>query len=141
MVRRLNHRILRSARSYTIIEVADVLGVTTGTVRGWVRSGLPAMVARRPYLILGSELRDFLDSRRRKSKVELQADELYCFRCKAAIKPLGLMVDAHEQSVNTLRLQGLCEVCGGVCNRAISRAQISQFQRIFDVALKGGSQA
>lgn len=139
MAKRPRYRILRSARSYTIMEVADVLGITTGTVRGWVRSGLPAMIARRPYLILGSELRDFLDSRRRKSKVALQDDELYCLRCKTARKPLGLMVDVHDQSVNMLRLKGLCEVCGGVCNRMISRTQISHFQRIFDVALKGGS--
>lgn len=93
MVKRPNHRVVRSARSYTIPEVAGVLGVSVGTVRSWVRSGLPAMVAQRPFLILGCELRDFLNARRAKFKASLQADELFCFSCKTARKPLGLMVD------------------------------------------------
>jgi hypothetical protein len=141
VAKRPDHRAVRSARSYTIPEVAAVLGVSVGTVRGWVRSGLPAMIAQRPFLILGCELREFLAVRRSKSKAPLQADELYCFTCKAARKPLGLMVDAHNQSVKTARLEGLCEVCGGSCNRMISRTQIDQFRSIFDVASKDGSQA
>lgn len=141
MAKRPNHRAVRSARSYTIPEVADVLGVSVGTVRGWVRSGLPAMVSQRPFLILGCELREFLDARHSKSKAPLEADELYCFTCKAARKPLGLMVDVHDQSVKTARLEGLCEVCGGICNRMVSRAHLGQIQSIFDVASNDGSRA
>lgn len=141
MAKRPDHRIVRSARSYTILEVAEVLGVSLGTVRGWVRSGLPAMVAQRPFLILGCELREFLDTRRSKFKAPLQVDELYCFSCKGARKPLGLMVDLHNQSAKTARLEGLCEVCGGSCSRIISRAQFGQFRSIFDAASNDGSQA
>jgi len=101
---------------------------------------LPAMVAQRPFLILGCELREFLDARRSKLKAPLQTDELYCFTCKAARKPLGLMVDVHEQSEKTARLEGLCEVCGGTCNRMISRAHLGQILSIFDVVSKDGSQ-
>lgn len=99
------------------------------------------MVSQRPFLILGCELREFLDARRTKSKAPLDADELYCFTCKAARKPLGLMVDVYDQSVKTARLEGLCEACGGTCNRMISRAQLGRFQSIFDVASKDGSRA
>lgn len=141
MAKRLDHRAVRSARSYTVHEVADVLGVYVGTVRGWVRSGLPAMVAQRPFLILGCELREFLNARRSQSKASLQFDQLYCFTCKAARKPLGLMVDVHQQSVKTARLEGLCEVCGGICNRMISHAQFAHILSIFDVASKDGSRA
>ncbi len=118
-----------------------MLGVSVGTVRGWIRSGLPAMVTQRPFLILGCELREFLDARRSKSKAPLKPDELYCFTCKAARKPLGLMLDAHDQTMKTARLEGLCEVCGGTCNRMISRTQLGYFRSIFDVASKDGSSA
>lgn len=141
MAKRPDHRAVRSARSYTIHEVANLLGVSVGTVRSWVRSGLPAMISQRPFLILGCELREFLDARRSKSKAPLQINELYCFTCKAARKPLGLMVDVHDQSVKTARLEGLCEVCGGTCNRMISRAQFGQIRSIFDVASRDGSRA
>ncbi len=99
------------------------------------------MVAQRPFLLLGEDLREFLEARRTKSKIPLMADELFCFTCKVARKPLGLMVDLRDQSLKTARLEGLCEVCGGICNRMISRAQIGQFRSIFDIESKEGSQA
>ena len=60
---------------------------------------------------------------------------------RLARKPLGLMVDVHDQSVKTARLEGICEVCGGICNRMVSRAHFGQIQSIFDVASKDGSRA
>lgn len=141
MAKRPDHRSVRSARSYTIPEVAGVLDVSVGTVRSWIRSGLPAMVKQRPFLILGCELREFLDARRSKFKAPLKADELFCFTCKAARKPLGLMVDVHDQSEKTARLEGLCEDCSGTCNRMISRSQLGYFRSVFDVASKDGLQA
>lgn len=136
MAKKPNSRVIRSARTYTIPELADVLGVSIGTVRGWVRAGLPALVAQRPSLVIGSELREFLEARRANAKVTLEADQLYCLTCKGPRRPFGLMVDLFGQSPNTARLQGLCELCGGTCNRMISCQQIDHFTSIFDVARK-----
>jgi hypothetical protein len=131
-----NFRAIRSARSYTIPEIADVLGVSIGTVRGWVRAGLPALVAQRPILVIGSELREFLETRRVNAKATLEVDQLYCLTCKSPRRPFGLMVDLYGQSPKTARLQGLCELCGGTCNRMISCQQIDRFASIFDIARK-----
>jgi hypothetical protein len=38
-------------------------------------------------------------------------------------------------------LVGLCDHCGGTCNRMVSRAKIDQLAGIFDLAVKGGSKA
>lgn len=141
MAKRPNPRAIRAARSYTIDEAAIALGISIGTVRGWVRSGLPAMTAQRPFLILGEALRGFLEDRRGKAKTPLQADQLLCLTCKAGRKPYGMMVDLHLQNPKTARLEGLCEVCGGTCNRMISRAKLDQFRAIFDLACNGGQQA
>lgn len=141
MTKHRSHRALRAARSYTFEEVAIALGVSLGTVRAWAKSGLPTMKAQRPYLILGEVLRDFLEAKMAKRKAALQPTELYCLSCKAARTPIGMMVDCIPQTVTTSRLMGLCEACGGTCNRMISRAKIDHFREIFALAEKDGRTA
>lgn len=136
MAKRPNPRALRAARTYTIEEAATALGVTTGTVRSWVKSGLPLMKSRRPFLILGETLRDFLQDRATDAKVNLKPDQMYCLSCKAARTPMGHLVDCIPQSDRTARLMGLCEVCGGTCNRIIGKARIDHISRIFDLVMK-----
>jgi excisionase family DNA binding protein len=139
MAKRPNPRAVRATRTYTIEEAANVLGVTVGTVRGWVKAGLPIMATKRPFLILGDSLRGFIEARRDNARGKLSPDQLYCLRCKTGRRPLGLLVDVWPQSPKTARLFGLCEVCGGTCNRMISLAQIDQIRTIFDCDFKGGS--
>lgn len=141
MPKRPNPRAVKAARTYTVEEAAIALGVSIGTIRSWVKSGLPLMRSRRPFLILGDALRGFLEERAKGSKVPLQADQLYCLTCKAGRAPMGLMVDCIPQTPKTARLLGLCEVCGGTCNRMISRSKIEHFGGIFFVVIKEGRQA
>lgn len=141
MAKRPNPRAVKAARTYTVEEAALTLGVSIGTVRSWVKSGLPLMKSRKPFLILGDALRGFLEERAKGSKVPLQPDQLYCFTCKAGRTPMGLMVDCIPQTPKTARLLGLCNVCGGTCNRMISRSKIDDFNEIFCVVIKEGQQA
>lgn len=103
MAKKPNTRALRAARTYTIEETAIALGVSTGTVRSWVKAGLPLMKSQRPYLILGDTPRSFLQDRAAKGKVTLQPDQLYCFTCKAARTPMGLLVDCVPQAQTAAR--------------------------------------
>lgn len=141
MTKRPNPRAVKAARTYTVEEAALTLDVSVGTVRSWVKSGLPLMRSRRPFLILGDALRGFLEDRAKGSKVPLQADQLYCFTCKAGRAPMGLMVDCIPQTPKTARLLGLCDVCGGTRNRMINRSKIDRFSEIFCVVIKEGQQA
>lgn len=141
MAKRPSHRVLRAARSYTFEEAATALCVSRGTVRAWAKNGLPTMKSQRPYLILGEALKDFLQAKTEKGKVALQPTELYCLTCKAPRTPMGMLVDCIPQTANTCRLMGLCEVCGGTCNRMIGRAKIDQFREIFALVEKDGKTA
>lgn len=141
MPKRPNPRTIRAARTYTVEEAAIAVGVSIGTIRSWVKSGLPLMRSRRPFLILGDSLRIFLEDRAKASKAPLQQDQLYCLTCKAGRTPMGLMVDCIPQTAKTARLLGLCDACGGTCNRMISRSKIDHFSEIFCVAIKEGPRA
>lgn len=141
MARRPNHRSIRAARTYSVEEAANLLGVTVGTIRNWTKQGLPIMRTQRPYLILGEALKDFLQGRTKGRKTTLQPSQLYCLSCKAARNPMGMMVDCILQTPRTARLMGLCDICGGACNRMISRSKIGQFSEIFALAVKDGRTA
>lgn len=134
MAKRPNPRAIKAARSYTMQESAEALGVTVGAVRGWIRAGLPVMKAQRPFLILGDALRQFLEDRRGNGKVKLGTDQLYCLTCKQGQSPLGMMVGFLPQTANTARLVGLCAACGCTCNRMISRTDLARFGEVFEVA-------
>ena len=141
MAKRPNSRLIKAARSYAILEAADALGVSVGTVRGWIRMGLPAMTAGRPYLVHGSALRAFLEARRSKTKTRLGMAELFCMTCKQGRLPLGMMVDCHPQTGKTARLSGLCSICGGTCNRMVSKAKLGTLVAMFDIAYRGSQKA
>ena len=141
MAKRANYRGIKAARTYTVEEAAKALGVSVGTIRAWVKGGLPLMKSQRPFLILGDALRNFLETRMKATKSPLLQDQLYCLSCKAARIPMGLMVDLIPQTPKTARLLGLCEVCGGTCNRMISQTKIDHFSQIFSVAIKERQQA
>lgn len=136
MPRRVSGRHVKASRSYTILEAAERLRVSVGTVREWVRSGLPIMKAKRPYLISGTEIRHFLEQRTGKRRASLAADQLYCLACKGPRRPLGSMVDCIPQTAKTARLFGLCEVCNAPCHRIVSRASLPAFQEVFAVEMR-----
>ena len=137
MAKRPSHRVIRAARTYTIEEAALALGVTTGTIRNWVTAGLPIMKGQRPFLILGDALKDFLQERTKSGKAILAPSQFYCLTCKGGREPMGLLVDFTPQTPLTARLTGLCGVCGGTCNRMISRSKIDDFGRLFELQIRG----
>lgn len=139
MAKRPNPRALKANRTYTIPELALSLDVSVGCVRGWVRDGLSAMISKRPYLILGSDARAFLERRRNNATTSLQPDQFFCMSCKAPRRPWGMLVDLFDQPGGTVRVMGLCEECHTPCNRMVGRAKIPRLDDFFDVTRRVGT--
>ena len=136
MPRRVPYKRIKSNRSYTFEEAADVLGVTIATVRRWARvEGMPYLSDRRPYLILGWALKSFLKGRDRPCELNLKPTEFNCLTCKSRREPLGMMVDYVAICEKRGLLKGLCPVCGGVCCRIVSARQKDQLAQIFDLQI------
>ena len=66
--RRPNPRLAKIHRNYTVEEIASLYGVHKNTVRQWIKDGLPTSDHRRPLLVLGRDLAEFLHNKRRKNK-------------------------------------------------------------------------
>jgi hypothetical protein len=121
--------------SKTVEEIASLFDVCRATVRNWIKHGLPTISNIRPTLILGQDLRAFLQARRMKNKRKCQIGEMYCFKCRAPKTPAIGMVDYEPKTATTGNLIGMCPDCGTIMNRRASLAKLDQFRGHMDVTL------
>jgi helix-turn-helix protein len=128
-----NHRLVKIHRNYSVEQVAETLSVHKNTVRSWIKEGLPVCDERRPVLILGRDLSDFLQVRRTKNKRPCKLGELYCFRCRLPKLPAGAMADCFPVSDKIGHLQAICPDCDCMMNRRVSLAKIGLFAALLSI--------
>lgn len=130
-----NPRLAKIHRNYTVEEVARLFGVHKNTIREWIRRGLPACNEKRPTLILGFELRAFLQTKRAAGKRPCQPGELYCFRCRAPRMPAGNMADYVPVTATMGKMIALCPDCGTLMNQRTSVAKVERFRALLDITI------
>ena len=128
-----NPRRVKIHRSYTVEEIALLLEVHKNTVRAWLKLGLSVCDNKRPSLILGRDLANFLQAKRSKNKQHCQADEMYCLRCRVPRKPAGNMVECEPKTEKIGNLIAICPTCEAMMNRRVSLAKIAQFVGVLDI--------
>lgn len=132
MAKRLNPNRAKIHRSYTVEEISGLFTVHKNTVRGWVnKEGLLVCDNQKPMLILGSDLREFMQERNKKNKSKCKSHEMYCLRCKSPQKPAENMVDYEPITETTGRLIGLCSCCECVINKYISLVGFEKIKHYF----------
>ena len=122
-------------RNYTYEELAAVFGVHKNTVATWVKKGLQCLNERRPFLILGSDARAYLQKRRAVKKQTCKQSELYCLRCKAPTVPAENFVEYSILSASKGRLNGFCGRCECEVNKFISLASLPVYVHVFEVSM------
>jgi len=122
-------------RNYTIEDIAALFQLHKNTVRSWVKQGLPVIDSNRPMLILGSDLREYLQSKRKANKTPCKLNELYCVSCKAQKEPALNMTEFKAINEQTGRLIGLCPTCDSVMNKFISQSKLSAIQAKLEVTI------
>lgn len=135
MAKRPNPNLAKIHRNYSVEEVAGLFSVHKNTVRMWIKDGLPTIDNKRPLLIRGSCLRDYLQSKRASAKRKCRPDEIYCVRCRVPQRPAENMVEYEVININTGRLMGLCPWCNGIINKYFNVAQLEQIQGKLDITL------
>lgn len=136
--RRFNWRLVKVHRNYTVDEAARLLGVTKGTIRRWIGAELPAITDRKPFLILGIDLRDYLQARA-KPKFRLGPGECFCFGCRQPRPPAEGMADYIPLTPTGGNFRALCPVCSTLMNRRISRRQLEAFGANLEVSIMEAS--
>ncbi len=129
-----NHRRVKTHRSYTVEEVASLFDIHKNTVRNWVKNGLAPIDSKRPMLILGSNLVEFLQIRRTKNKQTCKPGELYCVRCRVPRPAAEDMAEYSPGNEKTGNLIAICPVCDAIMNRRVSLARIGEVSGNLDIS-------
>ena len=125
MARQFNGRVIKIHHSYTIEEAARTLGAHKNTIRSWIRNKqLPLVCHRRPYLIHGRELRDFLLAQKARRRTRCGSGQIYCLSCRSPKNPDGAIAEYRPLTRATGNLRGLCPDCGRLVHRVVSLARI-----------------
>jgi hypothetical protein len=125
--------------NYTVEEAASLYGVFKGTVRNWIKAGLPVLDEKRPMLILGGDLAAFLQERRTKNKQTCKPGELYCFRCRKPKLPDGEMVEYQTVTEKIWNLVAICPDCCTIMNQRVNLAKLEQVRRIYGHNVTAGT--
>jgi hypothetical protein len=130
-----NPRLAKSHRTYTVEEAACLYGLHPNTVRHWIKQGLPIYGSTRPILVLGCDLREFLQAKRTKNKRPCQPGEIYCVRCRIPRSPAGGMADYEPSSDTAGALVGMCPVCEAMMYRRVNLAKLDQVRGELDITI------
>ena len=132
--RRPNYRLVKIHRNYTVEEVARLFGTHKNTVRAWVKSGLPTCDSKRPMLILGRDLRAYLQARRTR-RTSGHASPAKSTACDAARQsgPPGTWRSTSRSRRSSGNLEGICPDCGGMMYRRASKAKLPEIRAKLDI--------
>ena len=134
MARRVGWRAVKIHLNYTVEEAAQNQGVSKGTVRRMLKSGLPSLNDRKPCLILGDDFADFLKNHHR-PKQTCKPEECYCFKCKVPRK--AAMGEAEYKPVTATngQLIALCVECTTLMHKRVSLATLEVLQGILKITI------
>lgn len=141
MAKRLSARRVKVHRTYTYEEAGRAVARSSQTVRGWRKEGLVVLDSQTPHLIVGENLKAFLDKRNTKAARTLALDQFRCMRCSGVTRAYGGMADYQPFTPTRGMLTTHCEVCEGQCSKFVSKAQLDDLTRILTIGLRNASYA
>ena len=128
-----NYCLVKIHRNYTVEDIANLFGIHKNTVRRWVKAGLATSDNKRPMLILGHDLRAFLQARRVKNKQTCKPGEIYCVGCRAPKFPAADMAEYSPVTEKFGNLTAICPDCNSIMNRRVSLARIGEVCANMDI--------
>jgi len=137
MAKKYNTRIIKLYYAYLLIEIAKLYKVHIRTVRAWIKEGLPIVEGIYPYLVIGSNIKEFLEAKKSKRKVKLQAGQFYCTKCKTATNALNNQVKlvysgkTIGKGIKDFTIKGICEICGTKINLFSNENKINEVKQTF----------
>ena len=129
---RTDLRRLKRSQTYTVPEAAQAVGKSIGTVRRWVRGGLPLIDDNRPYLIHGKMMHDWLAAKTKARKVQCGPRQIYCFKCRDACDIIAGSAVIIHRNESKASVRAMCQICGTTMFRHCSNASANNwltFQR------------
>lgn len=125
---------IKGFHCYRVDEAAAVSGVSTRTIRNWIKDGLPVLNRERPTLIRGDDLKTYIRATRSRGKVNLSPDQFYCLACRAARPAAGGLADCTVKEGRAM-LTALCAACETVMHKPVPVARIPDLAGALDLTI------
>ena len=125
-IAKLDLRRIRVSQSYTVSEIARLLGRTVPTVRNWIKQGLPTLTDTSPRLICGGDLKAWLTSRAGARKQPCGNSKLFCCKCGCARRPKPATVETSAHTSKTVFISGECAQCSGHMRQLRSLSNLAE---------------
>lgn len=126
-MKRVPAHLVKTHRSYTMEELADLLGVTKGTLRRWCKEGLRCFTDAKPFLIQGGDFKAFYAEERSAKKIKLGAFEVYCLSCRKGREPDPDLLEIRPKDASRAVIFAICPTCGCTMQRIIRRADVPKW--------------
>lgn len=133
-----NPNLVKIHRSYTVEEIAGMFEKHKNAVRNWIKTGLPTSDHKRPMLILGQDLKAYLQARRVKNKQACKPGEIYCVRCRSPKSPAENMAHFSPVTEKFGNLSAICPDCDSIMNQRASLARLELFYEKMDISFPQG---
>jgi len=131
--RTYNTNLIKESLCYSTNDMARRFNIHKRTVQEWYKAGLPRIDNRKPSLVLGTDLKNFLKTRQNKRKSKCRKNELYCMKCKAPRQSSNNAVDIRLLSKTRLMIIGLCVHCNTKTNKIATTKNIAEISKIFAI--------
>lgn len=135
MAKRYNPNKCKINRNYSISEIALLYQVHKSTVKAWLRRGLKRIDNQRPYIILGSDLKQFMKDLRGINKRPCELGEIFCMKCRMPRTPEQGSTVFEIETSRYGRIKANCNACNSAMNRYFRLADLATLQRHFAVIL------
>jgi hypothetical protein len=116
-------------------EAALLYSVHKRTIRNWIIKGLAICDDKRPLLILGTDLRLFLQQQRKVNKRKCKPSELYCFKCREPRTPDLNTIKFIEETNTSGVIKARCSMCNSKMNKKFKLTNLMSIQRDLAVTL------
>jgi len=128
---------IKKHQVYTVWEAAQATDRHSRTVIRWIKEdGLIADRSRKPWLIQGDDLKQFLGEGRSKAKTKMALHHIYCLGCKCARETDGKFAEYTQQTPTTGLLKAICPACGNIINKIVCRADLEAIRAKIEVAVQ-----
>ncbi len=131
MFKYYNYKLIESNRSYSTEKIKKLIGIHEQTIREWVNRNNLECVSRKPILIYGAVLKEFIKNRNESHKKTLNFNEFKCLKCKAISIPQDNQISIYHNKNGSIRATGICQNCHNEFSKLFKKDSIEQLKSSF----------
>ena len=123
---------------YDINDICDLyqeVDLSDRTIFSWIKKGLVKIDNKRPFLIRGYDLKNFLGKMNKSNKCQTKFDQMFCMSCKDARNFYQNQITI-EMKNNFLAVKTICRTCKSTMNKSYKLDNFGELKRKFNMVEK-----